>query len=147
MIALSFMIISSASAQVDPIQIILHVDTENVTSDNIAETCNFGQDPSISNEEFLVHVALGDEIIWEGVSSTNPDGDVVEIKLIKYEGGRRVLNKERLTDSNNDPGRVRGNVVQGDPNDEQKYMIRFKVFNDGQPRGVYTIDPKLRIQG
>ena len=77
--ALFFVFFCTANAQEAPIVVTLNVDTENVNADNIAETCSFGQDPSVSNEDFTVDVVVGDEILWEGISSTNPDGDVVEM--------------------------------------------------------------------
>ena len=72
--------------------ITLNVDTSKVTRDNTSTTCNFGQDPSISNEEYTIEVSIGDTVEWEGIS-TSSENDEIDIISINHEGGSRLFNK------------------------------------------------------
>lgn len=123
--------------------ITLNVDTENITNSNIAETCNFGQDEEITNENYSIEVNIGDIVEWVGVSTSSSE-DVVEIISINYEGGARVFDRNILRDNN---GVVTGVVSSGRPGDYQKYNVKFRVYRNGNRlSGVFKIDPKLLIK-
>lgn len=123
--------------------ITLNVDTENITNSNIAETCNFGQDEEITNENYSIEVNIGDIVEWVGVSTSSSE-DVVEIISINYEGGARVFDRNILRDDN---GIVRGVVSSGRPGDYQKYNVKFRVYRNGNLlSGVFKIDPKIIIK-
>lgn len=130
------------------IVVTLYVDTRSITNQNTSETCNFGQDPEIPNEEFTIQANIGDTITWRGVSSVN-ENDVVNIKSINHEGGKNVFNQNVLIGDGENPEKVVGKVVAatGTPKrDHYKYKISFKVTNDGQNRnGTFHIDPKIEV--
>lgn len=127
-------------------EIILRVDTDNIQNPNVNDFCNFGQAPEISNEDYTTDANVGDTIVWRGVSSTNPD-DQVLIESINHEGdkgGRDIFGRNYLPGEN---GIVQGVILnsteEGLP---YKYKITFRVLNAGEPRqGVYNIDPKIRV--
>ncbi len=126
--------------------ITLNVNTGLVGTDNLDETSDFGQDRGVKNKDFTTVVKTGDILIWNGVSSSAPDTDEVQIESIHYEDGDRVFTKDVLTDSDQNPGMVIG-TVQGKDGDILKYTVHFKVLNDGVQRGtVYQIDPKIQIR-
>lgn len=123
--------------------ITLYVDTANITMQNIESTCNFGQDPRISNEDFTVEVKRGDIVEWRG-ESTSSESDKVEIRLIQYSSGTNFFDRESLKDRN---GIVTAQVVAGEPGDYEKYDLEFKVIRDGRTvRETFPIDPKLRMR-
>ena len=123
-------------------KITLYVDTGSIDQQNLDSTCNFGQPPGVSNKDYLTNVHLGDAIIWEGVSSSSPNTDLVKIKKIKYDNGVKILNKDELEGETI----VFGIVKNGKIKDEEKYVIKFTVFNKGIKRnGIFKIDPKLQI--
>lgn len=123
--------------------ITLYVDTSDITKSNANSVSNFGQDPSISNEDYTVDVNLGDQVIWQGVSSSS-DNDVVEIVSINYEGGARVFDKNTIKGSD---GTVSAVVSAGKKGDEEKYTINFRVIRNGKRlSGTFKIDPKIRVR-
>lgn len=126
--------------------ITLYVNTAEVTSQNTAEQCNFGQAEGISNEDFTIQVKKGDIIVWKAVSINAPESDMVSVTAINHEGGVNIFNKNVLLGNGQSPEVVTGTVVQGAPGDEEKYKISFKVFNNGEQRnGTFHIDPKIQI--
>ncbi len=141
--ALSF---SSMTRVPETITITLNVDTRTINPSNLEEVCNFGQGEGVSNEDYTVEARLGDIIVWQGVSSTAPDTDEVQIKAINHEGGARVFSKNVLKDTRENPGIVMGVVSEGKDGEEEKYKVQFRVLNDGEKRGgTFNIDPKIRI--
>ena len=138
-VILSF-IINSCDSPCSYQTITLHVDTGNIDQQNMDAFCNFGQRAGISNEEYTVKVRVDDTIIWEGVSSSS-ESDIVKIKKIKYESGIDILNKKELIGETE----VVGKVKNGKEGDEEKYLIRFTVYNEGIIRDTYEIDPKLQV--
>ena len=124
--------------------ITLQVDTDQIIKSNVNEVCNFGQAQGISNEDFTIIVAQGDTVRWEGVSTSTPDRDEVEITGINHEGGARIFGKNKL---NGEGGMVIGVVTHGREGDEEIYKVSFKVYNNGVKRnGTFHIDPKLRVK-
>ena len=126
--------------------IILNVDTGKIIKPNIDPFCNFGQPANIPNREYAINVDIGDIIIWEGVSSSSPSTDVVNITSINHEGGVNVFGRNVLIGNGDSPEIVIGKVLHGEPGDEDKYVISFTVYNKGQKRnGAFRIDPKLIV--
>jgi len=122
--------------------ITLIVETGKIEKGNLDTTCNFGQVAGVSNEDFTTLVHLDDDITWVGEPSMDsPDADLVEIKLVKHEGGKRILNKKILRGNT----KVVGKVKNGKKDDVEKYLIEFTVYNNGIKRGKYKIDPKLQV--
>ncbi len=127
--------------------ITLFVNTAEINAQNMADQCNFGQPAGTSNEEFTLNARVGDIIVWKGVSSNAPETDMVGISAINHQGGVNVFGKNVLNGNSQEPEMVTGTVVQGAPGDVNKYMLSFKVFNNGTQRGgTYRIDPKIRVQ-
>jgi hypothetical protein len=130
--------------------ITLFVDTQAILEDkNTDAHCNFGQAVGISNEDYTIEAAVGDIIVWEGVSTSSPETDIVNIRGVNHEGGVNIFGTNKLNGDKGSPERVTGTVVQGAPGDEDKYKISFKVVSivDGRQRNkTYHIDPKIRIR-
>ncbi len=131
------------------LEIILYVNTSEITQTTTDEHANFGQGDTILNKDYTTKVSKGDIIIWRGVSTTDSLLDDVNIKLIRHEQGKRLLGRNALQGNNGDPGMVVGMIgkdiseVISDIKYE-KYSLHFTVYNDGIRRnGVFTIDPKL----
>jgi len=126
------------------IVITLYVNTAQIDNRNVNASCNFGQDPNISNEEFTVDVNMGDTITWQGVSANAPSTDSVSIESINHEGGKNVFDQNVLRGSN---GVVTGTAkVRTDGGEKYKYKISFKVTNSGSNRnGMFHIDPKIAV--
>ncbi len=127
-------------------EIVLRVDTGNIQNPNVSDFCNFGQAPEISNVDFTTDANVGDTIVWRGVSSTNPN-DQVLIESINHEGdkgGRDIFGQNRLAGENGVVQGVVRNSTEGEA--PYKYKLTFRVLNSGEPRqGVYNIDPKIRV--
>jgi hypothetical protein len=132
--------------QEEPVHVTLHVDTSQITSRNASSFCTFGQEDGVSNEEYTIYVSVGDVVLWEGVSSSAPDTDIVNITSINYQGGKNVFDRNVLQGDGGSPGRVRGTVVAEAPeSNKYKYTIKFTVSNNGTKRGgTFQIDPKIQ---
>ena len=123
--------------------ITLNVDTSKVTRTNTNSTCNFGQDPSISNADYTIEVSIGDTVEWEGIS-TSSENDEIDIISINHEGGARLFNRNVL---NGNGGIVSGIVSVGRAGDSEKYTIKFRVYRNGRRLpGIFKIDPKLKVR-
>ncbi len=120
----------------------LNVNTGEIVKPDIGPYCNFGQADDVTNEDFTIYVRNGDTIRWVGVS-TSSENDRVEIHSINYQGGKNVLGANVL---NGVDGVVTGTVTNAQQGDEEKYIVYFKVFNNGTQRnGMFQIDPKVKI--
>lgn len=125
--------------------ITLYVDTGNISNQDTNSFCNFGQDESIPNEEFTISVSNLDMVVWQG-QSTSSENDEVMITSINHQGGKNVFDRNVLRDTQDNPGVVTGQVVEGIAGDEQKYSVNFKVTNNGSNRnGTFHIDPKIKV--
>ncbi len=126
--------------------ITLHVNTTDITKRNVNDFADFGQPEGVSNENYTINVRKGDVIIWKGVSSSAPETDLVSIKSINHEGGVNVFGQNVINGDGEMPEVVTGTVILGNPGDEDKYKISFKVFVNGvQKNGTFHIDPKIKI--
>ena len=150
---LFFVITTSFSQQTH--YITLHVNTEQINSQNELEVCYFtsespdGQSTTSSGniQDFTTVVNAGDTIVWRGQSSNNPDYDVVNISSINYHGGDNVFNENVLNGNGGSPEEVVGVVKMGTNGQTEKYAIKFKVFNNGnQNGGTFQIDPKITVK-
>ena len=126
--------------------ITLKVNTSEIEPPDIGAYCTFGQPANVSNEEFTIVVSVGDEVVWQGVSSSNPE-DRVEIRAINHQGergGRDIFGANRLPGQD---GVVRGTVLNTtETGADYKYQLQFRVYNNGSQRGgTYIIDPKIRV--
>lgn len=130
--------------------ITLFVDTQAVIESKDTDAhCNFGQQAGISNEEYTIEAAVGDIVIWKGVSTSAPGTDIVNIRGINHEGGVNVFGTNKLNGNRQVPETVTATIVQGAPGDEDKYKISFKVtatVNGKSNNKNYHIDPKIRIR-
>ncbi|MFH6769806.1 hypothetical protein V8G56_13725 [Gaetbulibacter aquiaggeris] len=150
---LFFVITTSFSQQTH--YITLHVNTEQINSQNELETCYFtsespdGQVITSSGniQEFTTVVNAGDTIVWRGQSSNDPDNHTVNISSINYHGGDNVFDQNVLNGNGGSPEEVVGVVKVGTNGQTEKYAIKFKVFNNGnQNGGTFNIDPKISVQ-
>lgn len=137
------------------ITIRLNVNTAQITRNTISQNANFGQNSTISNEDYTITANVGDTIVWEGVTSI--PGHRVSIEQINHQGGVRVFNRNALNGRN---GVVMGIIADTDSRksgqdkgirrgDTEKYVIRFRVFrndNETQLNGILQIDPKITIK-
>jgi hypothetical protein len=123
-------------------EIILSVDTDKFSIQNMDDTCSFGQGDEICNECYTVEVEKGDTVIWKGKSSSSEE-DTVEITSIKYSNGTDLFNNKELRASN---GEVTGTIAKGNAGQYLKYDIYFKLYRSGNYIGEFSIDPKLRMR-
>ena len=123
--------------------IVLLVDTENIKpGSNVKDFCSFpDRHPKVSIEDYTTHVLPGDSVVWLGLSTSAPTEDKVCIEMINHRGGDNVLGP--LKDVN---CKVAG-IIKEDalPDQEESYVIHFKVIKDGSPSKTYILDPKLRV--
>ena len=131
----------------ESIVITLNVDTGQIDKQDVNASCNFGQPSDISNEEFTVTAGIGDVITWQGVSSSSPSTDVVNITAINHEGGKNVFGENVLKGNGENPEKVIATVLYNTPErEEYKYKISFTVTNNGVKRnGTFHIDPKILV--
>ncbi len=150
---LFFVITTSFSQQTH--YITLHVDTEQINSQNELEVCYFtsespdGQVITSSGnlQDFTTVVNAGDMIVWRGQSSNNPDSDTVNVSSINYHGGDNVFDQNVLNGNGGSPEEVEAQVLAGTNGKTEKYAIKFKIFNNGnQKGGTYQIDPKIAVK-
>lgn len=143
---LIFSLTSSTAIIPETHLITLTVDTAVITTSNINDVSSFGQEDGVSNQEYTITVKSGDIIVWQGVSSSSPNDEVM-ISAINYQGGTNVFGQNTLKDTRQNPGVVVGTVEDRPDGAETKYMISFKVFNDGERRnGTFNIDPKIMVK-
>lgn len=121
----------------------LSVDTENISSQNIATTSNFGQTDGSTNEDYTVLVQVGDTIVWQGLSSSNATNHIVNVTQINHVGGARLFDRNVLNGDGGTPERVIGIISEGRSGDEKKYNIKFRLSN--KP-GTFIIDPKIKVE-
>ena len=129
-------------AQNNKIELLLIVDTDNITQDNINETCRFENQPEDTNiTEFTTEVQVGDEIKWK---ITEEDGSSGKAKLVKFkhETGKDFFGENEIPVNF---GRIKGVVKQGDPGDLEKYTLLIEVKDNNNEWQEYTIDPKLKL--
>ncbi len=139
---------NSACDSPDPdIIITLYVNTKEVKHSQTEDYCYlFSEDSNPKNsgtgknnlKDFLTEVELGDNVLWNGISSNAPETDIVKIKqIIRMEGpkifkgdpkGNRTVNAKTVK------------VTPG--NDKYRYIIQFTVSTKS---GVFTIDPKMQV--
>jgi hypothetical protein len=134
---------STSYAQTEHV-ITLLVNTAEIKKPDIDVYCSFdGQDPNVAIIDYTTFVNNGDVIRWVGVSTSSED-DEVSITSINYHGGKNLLGINTL--SGND-GEVVGTIRDGSANDEEKYTVSFKVWNNGKKRkGTFLIDPKIKVR-
>lgn len=123
----------------------LYVDTGSIDKQDVNASCNFGQPEDISNEDFTIVVNVGDTVTWQGVSTSSPSTDVVDISAINHEGGKNVFGQNVLQGNGQSPEKVIGTVINRTEGNDYKYKISFKVSNNGAKRnGTFHIDPKMQ---
>ena len=121
----------------------LNVNTADIENDNIPANADFGQTDGSTNEDYTLLVQLGDTIVWQGISSSNPTDHVVNIKSINHVGGARLFDRNVLNGDGGTPERVIGIISEGRSGDEKKYNIFFRLSNKS---GTFKIDPKIRVE-
>ena len=120
-------------------EITLNVDTKNP---NPGKACYFkvGKNTTVLNnsspETFTIFAQVGDNIVWKGVSSTEPN-ILVRISTIKYISGPRIFSSDTIKGDM----LVQATVIRGG-NVPYKYQIQF---SSGSNSRMYTIDPKIQI--
>ncbi len=138
----SLIFLSAFSYAQKKIDLVLIVETDIITQDNISETCRFeNQADGTSIIDYTTLVNIGDEIKWK---AREAEGNRASVKLekFKHERGSKFFNKDSIPVSF---GRIKGTIVQGSPNDEEKYMLVIKVKKSGGDPIEYFIDPKLKM--
>ena len=136
---------SSKSISQETIYITLTVDTSQISHQDSYQYCSFeGQEAGTDTRVYTIDANIGDTIIWQGVSSSSPDSDIVTITSINYQGGTNVFGQNVLR---GEGGTVTGSVQYNTTGREDyKYVISFKVENASDPRpGTYHVDPKIKV--
>ncbi len=129
--------------------ITLYVNTNNIDQTNIEKNANFGQAPGISNEEYTTYVRRGDIVIWRGVSINDPL-DIVNITTIEHDtlddNSKNFFDKNMIRGNGDDHETVVGTLKKGNRGEFQKYILKFTVLDNGEPRnGTFIIDPKMHM--
>ncbi len=132
----------------DNLNVILFVDTTNITEDKIESNSWLGwPNRNGLNEEYTTNVKLGDTITWLGLSTTSPN-DTVNITKIYYDSGSDLFGRSKLKNDHKNPEKVIGTIVNLPKKDkEETYTISFTVSNGnngGKRKGKFRIDPKLK---
>lgn len=136
--------------------ITLHVDTANITPDNLETTCRFTQVVAGAEttqpdtiHDFTTEVQVGDTVIWNGIPSPANDMDRVDIGRIIDTGGPNVFTN--LSTTLTVPQTVTGSVELAlssstNTEDDETYTIEFSVHNNQAFRGSYSIDPIIKVK-
>lgn len=123
-------------------KLMIIVDTDIVTQENINESCKFeGQQEGTNITDFITEVSMDDEVKWK---IKRKDGSKGSVKLIKFkhERGPRFFQEDEIPEKN---GRIKG-VVKSDALGTEKYTIEIKVKKQHESvEEVYSIDPKLKF--
>jgi hypothetical protein len=122
----------------------LKVNTAKIRKSTVNKFSNFGQSSSISNENYTLDVALGDNIKWKGISTSSSLDEVI-IHSINYEGGTKFFDKSRLKSRGG--SNVVARISKGKKGQYEKYTVKFRVIRNGvKVPGIFKIDPKIRIR-
>ncbi len=126
--------------------VILYVDTENITKKKVEEHSWLGEPRRKGlNEEYTTSVDPGETITWLGLSVSSPN-DIVNITRIKHEKGSDLFGRDTLNGDGGYPEQVIG-TVKRNPKNEESYTLSFTVYNGnngGKRKGTFRIDPKLQ---
>lgn len=128
------------------VNVTLSVNTGSIVNPNVDDFCTFGQGNGVSNENYTTRANVGDTISWQGVSSSSPATDVVNITSINYSGGQNIFDQNVINGNNGNPEKVIATVASNTQNEEEEYTINFTVFNGSTRRnGSFSIDPKIIV--
>lgn len=131
--------------------VLLRVDTNNITQENYDETVQISDDRSDPSEESRKpseHVALVDKnmkIYWSASPLDAQSGVSVDVLGIfrKTEGGAEIL-ENVFRDPNRD-GIVMGKIKDKDVEGMEYYNLLIRV--NGEIPQTFIIDPKLKMSG
>ena len=134
-----------------PIEVLVTVNTEIITEDNVDEAVTLSDSDHTStpgsNSQFTTKIEKGAKIKWKGTAEDGNSGDKVKLKVISIKNGTpRVLEKAR--NRGDSSGAVNANVRSQNVTvgDEDEYEIIFEVKKQGGKKVEYKLDPKLRIR-
>ncbi len=151
LILITIVLFASSCAKKHTIK--LYVNTAEIQDTTVNKHSDFGQKDGSSNEDYTVEVKVGDEITWEGVSTSGKKDDKVNIISIEYVSGINVFDTKKLPDSLSTrkyPEKVVGKILYSTEFDgkenEYKYKITFEVIREGKNIGIFVIDPKLQVR-
>ena len=141
---LSVLLFPAFSFAQQKIDLMIVVETNTITQDNIAETCRFENQPDgTSILDYITYVSMGDEIKWRVDRADDNKGSVKLVKF-KHENGTKFFNKDTIPEKN---GRIKGTIVNGNDDEVEKYTIEIKVKKkDENDWTNYIIDPKLQMR-
>ncbi len=141
---ISLLLVSNISnAQQKKIDLTIIVNVEDITQENIPETCFFEDQPEgTSIIDYTTEVQPGDEIKWKVKKADGIKGNVQLVKF-KHEKGIKVFNQDEIQEKN---GRIKGVVTSDSRGETEKYIIQIRVKKQGQSEWEdYSIDPKLKL--
>lgn len=126
--------------------IILFVNTAEITQDTVEKHCSFYQeDMTKLPSDYSTSVDPGETITWLGLSTSNAN-DVVNITKITKQIGKDLFGRAKLNGDGGYPETVIGTVINA-PEGVETYTITFTVYegnNGGKRNGKFTLDPKLQ---
>ncbi len=125
--------------------VVLLVDVEKIKPNSKGrDFCNFPCQypyPNDSIENYTTGVLPGDTVVWMGISTSNHYEDTVIIEQIKHFSGDSVLGPLKGIN-----GKVVGIIHENaEPNQKDKYVIKFRVKKEGVPPKTFKIDPKILV--
>lgn len=128
--------------------IILFVDTANISKNNILDCCSFHQGKEKGNpNEHTTYLDPGETVTWLGLSISNAN-DVVNITRITYKGDNNLFGRKKLYGDGGYPETVIGTLANK-PFEKETYTITFTVYNGnngGKRPGKFRLDPVLRMK-
>jgi hypothetical protein len=129
--------------------VILYVDTKNITKKTIDENSSFDQyNMDSDNFKFKTTVKNGDSITWLGLSISSPNDKVI-ITQVRHENESNVFGRKKLYgDCCNDSGKVIGTVRTTTKKEKESYSIFLKICegdNGGMRKRVFRIDPQIQV--
>ena len=141
---LSLLLFPAFSFAQQQIDLVILVETNTITQENIAETCRFENQPeNTSILDYITYVSMNDEIKWKVKRADDNQGSVKLVKF-KHENGTNFFNKDSIPEKN---GRIKGKIVNGNEDEVEKYTIEIKVKKkDENGWTIYAIDPKLQMK-
>lgn len=128
------------------VNVTLNVNTGSIVNPDVDAYCTFGQGAGVSNEDYTTVANVGDTITWQGVSSSSPGTDVVNITSINYTGGQNIFDQNVINGNNGNPEKVIATIANNTQGEEEEYTINFTVLNGNTRRnGSFSIDPKIIV--
>ncbi|MGB3464744.1 MAG: AidA/PixA family protein [Cyclobacteriaceae bacterium] len=128
------------------INVLVVVDTQNITQDNLSQTVvlvddNLDTDSKAGDSEtFTIHAKAGDNVRFR-ITSVGNNTEVIfnEFQWENTEGSQHCFNPMPEF-SNSWTG-----LTVGEPGEHEDFYIIFSVGGEPHRKSIYKLDPKLKV--